>query len=94
MGSRILQRRALAVLAIGLVWVGAVHAASLSVTGTLTQQGTSSSTCTYTSASESAAGSWSFICGAGTKTITISPQLCGTVCNSFSSITESAAGNT
>src|SRR5207247_4227201 len=68
------------------------NAASLSINGTLTP-GASSSSCTYTRMTETALGDWTVECATGTKTITINPKLCGSVCTSYSGLVGDAAGN-
>src|SRR5215469_5997399 len=71
----------------------AVHAQSVSVNGTLTQL-SDRSTCNYSLLSATAAGSWTVTCGSGTKLFTIMPALtCGSVCNSYTGIGESASGD-
>src|SRR5258706_2234502 len=70
----------------------ALAAPSLSINGTLSQQSTNSS-CTFSTMTETAAGNWTVNCGSGTKTITINPKLCGSVCTTYSGLTANAAGN-
>src|SRR5471030_2451341 len=75
-----------------LLFAGEAPAAGLTIYGDLTQQGTSSS-CSYSTATATAGGSWAFNCATGaSKTLTITPALCGSVCT-YSSLTETSAGN-
>ena len=68
-------------------------AATLTVSGSgLSAQG-GSSVCTYTAMSESSAGNWTVACGTGSRAITISPALNGTVCESYASMSESSTGD-
>jgi RHS repeat-associated protein len=69
------------------------HAASLTVSGATFTRQASPSSCTYTQMSEDSAGNWSVTCGSGTRTISISPAVNGTVCESYESMAEDANGN-
>lgn len=69
------------------------HAATLTITGTgLTEVG-GESVCTYSALTESGNGNFAVTCGAGSRSISISPVVSGSVCDSFTSITQSGLGN-
>lgn len=83
--------RLLAVAAVAFVHASPASAASVSVEGQLTSSGATNS-CTYSQLRQSSSGNWTTVCGTGGNTITFSPKVCGSVCTSYTSLSETSAG--
>jgi len=70
-----------------------VHAATVTVSGTALTNTGSASVCTYSAITESGNGNWAVTCGSGSRTISISPELSGSVCDSYTSVSQSGQGD-
>ena len=69
------------------------QAATITAGGAALSQQTGSSACSYSQASESVQGDWTFTCGTGSATLTISPAVNGTVCQAYGAMYEDLSGN-